>query len=68
MCVCVCVYLLRGLCMYINAFSSLVACSVMLIFIVLSRSIVPRLLNCEDDGLLQDYYYYYYFFFFPPLE
>ena len=51
--------------MYINAFSSLVACSVMLIFIVLSRSIVPRLLNCEDDGLLQDYYYYYYFFFFP---
>ena len=31
MCVCVCVYLLCGLCMYINAFSSLVACSVMLI-------------------------------------
>lgn len=31
MCTCMCVYVLRGLCVYINAFSSLVACSVMLI-------------------------------------
>lgn len=28
---------------------------------MLSRSIVSRLLNCEDDGLLQDYYYYFFF-------